>query len=156
MKVDLGISAPNTQKIVGLLNTLLADEHVLYIKTRNFHWNVVGPSFKEYHTYFEQLYTELAEKIDETAERIQTLGHDPIASMGEFLQHTRLSEDKAPGNEPLKMVQLLYKDHESIIRWLRESIETPEKANDPGTTDFMTSLLEYHEKTAWMLRSYLQ
>ncbi|MBO9636585.1 MAG: DNA starvation/stationary phase protection protein [Siphonobacter aquaeclarae] len=154
--VELGISDANIRTVTDILNTLLADEHVLYVKTRNYHWNVVGPSFIEYHEFFERLYNELAEQIDEIAERVRALGQHPIGSMAEFLKFASLKETKHPYNEPLSMIGELLHDHQALSRWLRDQIEiTESKTSDTGTTDFLTGLLRYHEKVSWMLRSYL-
>ena len=77
---------------MGSLNRLLADEHVLYTKTRNYHWNVVGPRFHSLHEFFEEVYEQLAETIDETAENVRQFGGFACGTMKEFLQFARISE----------------------------------------------------------------
>ncbi|MDF3058651.1 MAG: Ferritin Dps family protein [Rariglobus sp.] len=155
MKPNLGLSSKARETVLSLLDRLLADEHVLYVKTRNFHWNVTGLHFGPLHTLFEKQYGELAEAIDEIAERIRSLGGVAPGSMKEFLKLSRIDEQPGGQLEAEKMIAALLSDHESVIRSLRSDIEQTGKAGDAGTNDFLTGLLEDHEKTAWMLRAHL-
>jgi starvation-inducible DNA-binding protein len=153
---NIGIQDTNREEVVELLNRLLADEHVLYIKLRNYHWHVVGPQFDQLHRFFEEQYTELAESIDVIAERVRTLGGHALATMAEFVNESRLEEH--PGHYPdaNQMIVNLLEDHEAIIRHLREDQERcDEEYNDMGTNDFLIALMEAHEKLAWMLRAFL-
>ena len=157
MKTNIGISDKNRTGSVEILNRLLSDEFVLYTKTRNYHWNVKGTDFSELHKLFEAQYVELEGIIDEVAERSRSLGGNAVGTLKEYLGLTRLKE--IPGNYPVaaKMISNLLADHESIIRSLREDLTAAaEKFGDMGTSDFLTGLMEQHEKTAWMLRSYLK
>jgi starvation-inducible DNA-binding protein len=155
MTLNIGLSESNRDGVVKILNNVLADEYVLYTKTRNYHWNVVGPQFNDLHKFFEQQYEALNEMVDDVAERARSLGGKAYGTLTEFSQHTRLKEQ--PGRQPaaLPMVANLQADHEAMIRTLRADLETVmEKHNDAGTNDFLTGLMEKHEKMAWMLRSY--
>ena len=156
MQVEIGLSGQNREAIGQILNALLADEHVLYVKTRKYHWNVVGPRFKSLHELFEEQYKALADAIDEIAERARSLGVRAHGTMAEFGKHARLQED--PGYpEDLAMAANLAKDHEAVIRQLREDIDRcGDDYEDEGTADFLTGLMEKHEKAAWMLRAYVQ
>lgn len=158
MKSKIGIGTKDTQAITDILSPLLADEFVLYLKTRNAHWNVEGPDFHAVHVYFEQLYTELETIIDEAAERIRKIGHYAPATFKEYLKLTHLSEKQIEKNDSMSYIKNLLMDHESIIIYLRESLSliADKFEYDYGTEDYLTSLLEYHEKTAWMLRSHLK
>ncbi len=154
--MNIGISEKNRAGAVELLNRLLSDEYVLYTKTRNYHWNVTGPDFSELHKFFESQYEALDGIVDETAERARSLGGNSLGTLKEFLQHTSLKE--FPGDDPAakKMIANLLADHESLIQALRRDLAVcAEKYQDMGTSDFLTGLLEQHEKMAWMLRSYL-
>jgi starvation-inducible DNA-binding protein len=155
MTLSIGISESNRDSIVKILNALLADEYVLYTKTRNYHWNVVGPQFNDLHKFFEGQYEALNEVVDDVAERARSLGGKAFGTLVEFSQHTRLKEQ--PGKQPpaLTMVANLQADHEAMVRTLRADLAAVmEKHNDAGTSDFLTGLMEKHEKMAWMLRSY--
>lgn len=154
--LDIGIESENRKEVVGILNTLLADEYVLYTKTRNYHWNVVGKDFKERHEFFQEQYEKLDEMIDEIAERTRQLGGLSVATLNEFIQIANLKEN--PGEYPsdIKMISNLLKDHESTIKFLRKSAkDCDEEYNDSGTNDFLIGLMEIHEKMAWMLRTHL-
>ena len=156
MSANIGIPDENRQKVVAILNTVLADEFLLYTKTRNYHWNVTGPQFNDLHKFFESLYEALDEVIDEVAERTRVLDGRAFGTLEEFRAKARLGEK--PGAVPAArdMLATLLTDHEALIRTLREDIETVnDRLRDVGTADFLTGLLEKHEKTAWMLRSFL-
>lgn len=156
MTPQIGITNKHLQKSITLLSPILADEMVLYTKTRKFHWNVSGESFMELHKLFQGQYTELEETIDSVAERISKLGGKTIGTMKEFLDLTRLTE--SPSLYPLQkeMIKELLADHETVIIHLRKDIEEcGEKSKDAGTADFLTGLMEQHETTAWVLRRYL-
>lgn len=156
MKTNIGIADDHRQAVVAILNTLLADEYVLYTKTRNYHWNVVGPQFNDLHKFFEAQYEALDDIVDEVAERARALGGRALGTLTEFTQHGRLKE--RPGEAPAarEMITDLLADHEAVIRHLRTDLETVgSKHGDAGTNDFLTGLMERHEKTAWMLRAFL-
>jgi len=156
MSVNIGIPDDSRQKVVEILNTLLADEFLLYTKSRNYHWNVTGPQFNDLHKFFESLYEALDEVIDEVAERARALDGRALGTLEEFRTKARLGEK--PGMVPpaRDMLASLLADHEAIIRALRADVETVnDRHRDVGTADFLTGLLEKHEKTAWMLRSFL-
>lgn len=151
--VDILLEQESRSVVVKLLNMLLADEYVLFTKTFHFHWNVYGSDFKPLHSFFQDLYEELFVIIDEVAERVKALGGDACGSMQEFLAMTRLQEVVHEVPEAEEMVLLLLKDHEALIRSLRVDIETCAHVGDMGTNNFLTDLLEKHEKIAWMLRA---
>ena len=156
MKPDIGLSDANRNGVVKLLAPLLADEYVLYTKTRNYHWNVVGPQFNDLHKFFEAQYEELDAIVDEVAERVRALDGAAAGTLAEFARLTRLAE--RPGERPSAraMIAALFADHETIVRALRTDLETfAEQYGDAGTNDFLTGLMERHEQMAWMLRAFL-
>lgn len=156
MKPEIGISEKHLSGSINLLSALLADEVVLYTKTRKFHWNVCGDSFMELHKLFQSQYSELEANIDSVAERISKLGGKAIGTLKEFSQQTRLKEN--PGKNPSQkdMLKELLHDHESMVKILRHDIDVcGEKHNDAGTADFLTGMLAEHESVAWILRRYL-
>ncbi|MBO0947844.1 MULTISPECIES: Dps family protein [Fibrella] len=156
MQPNIGLEKDVLKQDNELLNAFLADLHVLYIKTRKFHWDVSGPSFKEYHEFFEEQYKELEEEIDLVAERIRQLGGRPLATMADFIKTSSLKEDHDGHIKTQEMFKRLLADHEQVIRELRDDVKTTdEELEDAGTADFLTGLMEAHEKMAWMLRKYL-
>jgi len=154
---NIGIPDGNRQSVIGLLNTLLADEYVLYTKTRNYHWNVTGPQFNDLHKFFETQYEALDDIVDEVAERARSLGGRAAGSLEEFRKLARLGEDVGKVPAARDMLAALLADHEALARSLRADVDTvTDKHKDTGTADFLTGLLEQHEKMSWMLRSFLE
>ena len=155
MKINIGISEEHLQAVSLELNRVLADEYVLYTKNRNYHWNVEGDNFMEMHKFYQSQYEELDEIIDEVAERIRALGHYSEGRLKEYIKISRLEE---PGHTSKQTEQLtnLLNDHEAIIQNLRQLITLfAEKYKDLGTSDYVTGLMERHEKMAWFIRAYL-
>lgn len=156
MKPNIEISEKNLKEVATLLNNLVADEYVLYTKTRNAHWNIQGQNFMELHKFFESQYDALDQIIDDVAERVRSLGHFSLGSLRDFLSITRLTEQHHDFSNQKQIIQTLVDDHETIIRVLRKQVTTiGETHKDAGTSDFVTGIMEQHEKMAWMLRAYL-
>jgi starvation-inducible DNA-binding protein len=157
MSINIGIDKSNRDKVARIINLLLADEYVLYTKTLNYHWNVYGPAFDQFHSFFEKQYLDLFEIIDTVAERAQSVGFRSLGTMSEFLKHTRLKEEQ-DGKTPqdLDMVKGLLNDHESIIKSLRKDTALCLKYGDGGTEHLLAEIMEKHEKMAWMLRSFIE
>ncbi|MFC0779877.1 Dps family protein [Flavobacterium sp. HJSW_4] len=157
MKTNIGIKQENISKVVDVLTKVLADEFVLYTKTKRAHWNVEGPDFYNKHIFFEQQYDAIDEIVDTVAERIRSLGHYTPATLKDFLALTHLTEELKESNDSNGFMKELLLDHESIIIYLRENINPiASEWQDAGTSDFITGLVENHEKMAWMLRAHLK
>lgn len=152
--MDTGMTEKNRQQVSEGLSRLLADSYVLYTKTQNFHWNVSGPEFYSLHLLFEKQYQELAEAIDEIAERVRALGFYVEGSLSGFKRAATLKEEE----EVLTardMIQRLVQGHESVIRQARKLAKVAEEEKDPATVDMLGRRLNAHEKMAWMLRSQI-
>lgn len=157
MKTNIGINETDRKAVSDQLGKLLADEFVLYTKTRNAHWNIEGPDFHSMHIFFESQYGEIDELMDGVAERIRKIGHYAPASLSQLLQLTHLTEKIDRKNDSQGFLKELLEDHESIIEFIRSNINPfATKYNDAGTSDFITGLMETHETMAWMLRSHLK
>src|SRR5271154_4793078 len=156
MNTQIGITDANRKAVTKQLAHLLADEFILYTKTRKAHWIVEGPDFHSMHLFFESQYEQLDEIMDSVAERIRQLGHYAPATLKEFLELTHLTEKLGGNNNSQGFIKELLADHESIIIFLRENVNRfADDFMDAGTSDFITGLMEEHEKMAWMLRSHL-
>lgn len=153
---SIGIKPGTSKKIAEFLSVLLADEFILYLKTRNAHWNVEGADFHTMHVYFEEQYTELETVIDEVAERIRKIDHYAPATLSEYLELTHLTERRDGKNDSMTYIADLLNDYQSIIIYIREQLDSLEDEIDQGTEDFVIGLMESHEKTAWMLRAHLK
>lgn len=157
MKTNIGITDENRQTIAIVLSKILADEFVLYTKTRNAHWNVEGIDFYDKHKFFETQFEQLDEIIDSIAERIRALGHFAPATLKSFLELTHLTEATRSKNDSHGFITELLADHESIVIFLRENINRfANEYHDLGTSDFITGLMQDHEKMAWFLRSHIK
>lgn len=155
--MNIGLAEEQRQGVSEILTRVLADDYTLYTKTRKYHWNVVGPQFRSLHLLLEEQYKRLNESTDEVAERIRTLGDHAIGTMAEFLEHTQLQEQSGHYPSAHGMVADLMADHETVIRSLRDDIDKCEGTyEDLGSSDFLTDLLQSHEKMAWMLRAFLE
>lgn len=156
MQVNIGLSDASRQAVAQILNAILADAYVLYTKTRNYHWNVKGPHFHDLHKLFEAQYETIDDAIDEIAERVRALGEPVLGSLKEFLAVTRLSDSTGALTAP-EMIAALLSDHEAVIRQLRGDIDAVgAQHGDTGNQDYLTGLMEEHEKMAWMLRATLE
>ncbi len=156
IKPAIGLSDAQREGVVQLLNVHLSNLHVLYIKTRNYHWNIRSPRFAELHEFFEEQYDILAESIDEFAERVRQLGGIALGTMKEFTLTATLKEQPGVVPDAQTMIENLLADHEHIIRELRGDVDrTADVFHDAGTSDFLTGAMETHEKMAWMLRAHL-
>ena len=156
MKMNIGITDKNLQAVATEMQKLLADEFVLYTKTRNYHWNIEGSNFMELHKIYESQYEQLDEIMDQVAERIRQIGHYAEGQLKDFIKLTRLGEDGYVTDQKTQLQNLL-EDHESLIRHLRKNIDDfGDKYKDAGTADFVTGIMKEHEKFAWFIRSYLK
>src|SRR5688572_2964698 len=120
MDPNIDIAPSDRAGAVKILNTLLADEYLLYTKTRAYHWNVVSPRFNDLHKFFQVQYEQLAEALDEAAERARFLGGWAAGTLTEFLELTRLKESAGRHPEAQEMIADLLADHETVIRALRQ------------------------------------
>ena len=153
-RIDIGIGTADREAIAEGLSRLLADSYTLYLKTHNYHWNVVGPMFNTLHLMFEAQYNELALAVDLIAERIRALGVRAPGSYREFAALSSITEDDdQPDAE--EMIRRLVIGQETVARTARSVFPVVERASDEPTADLLTQRLQVHEKTAWMLRSML-
>ena len=156
MRANIGISDKNSKEVANVLNKILANEYLLYTKTRNYHWNIEGTNFMEMHLFFESQYNMIDESIDEIAERVRQIGHYAQGRLKDFIKQSQLVEQEYTSDQKSQLKNLL-DDHEAIIRFLRLHIDIfADKYKDAGNADFITGLMQKHEKMAWFLRSYLK
>jgi starvation-inducible DNA-binding protein len=154
--INIGIGEADRSAIAQGLSRVLADTYTLYLTTHNFHWNVTGPMFNTLHAMFMQQYTDLWGSVDLIAERIRALGHFAPGSYADFGRLASVPDAPAQPPKALEMVRVLVTGHEAVARTARELVPVAEKAGDQPTLDLLTQRLDFHEKTAWMLRSMLE
>jgi len=150
------ISTQNNEVVVTFLNLLLADEYVLYTKTRTAHWNVDGLNNFELHVFLENQYNRLDEIIDEIAVRIRALGHFALGSLKDFLSISQISDEDNDLSNSGQTFEILLHDHLSIIRMIHHEMEPiSHELNDADTAGFLLEILYKHHKMTWMLKSFL-
>ena len=149
---ELGIE--RDELTIDFLNRLLSNYFLLYLKLWNFHWNVEGPKFGSVHKFFEELYEEFFKDIDETSERIRSIGGRPIGTMKGYLEKTELVEydDNKEVLSELDMFKEILEDYEFIIREIRNFLSTEDLDN--GTVNMLEDMIMKKEKDAWMIRSH--
>ena len=136
------------------LNQQLANLNVLYVKLQNYHWFVQGHEFFVLHEKFQHWYEELPPIIDELAERILTIGAQPIGTMRQFIEQASLQE--ANGNETAEqMMAQLERDYMKMAEEINQAIKHAEHENDAATADLLTGMASTFEKNVWMLRAYM-
>lgn len=150
----IGLESEKIQKVVELLNELLANYQVYYQNIRGFHWNVKGNRFFVLHAKFEELYNDAVEKVDEVAERVLTLGGTPLHSYAAYAKVATIKaeENVSDGDECLRAVEA---NISVLIRQEREILAAAEEAGDDGTQDLLTPYISQQEKLIWMLNAYL-
>jgi starvation-inducible DNA-binding protein len=152
--INIGIETKDRKQVCQVLSRLLADSYLLYLKTQNYHWNVTGKMFQSLHTLFEEQYKDLAEAVDEIAERIRALGEFAPGSFAAFSQVSSIKEETSiPTAE--EMIQNLVIGNEAVITTAREVITLCDDVKDEVTVDLMVERMQVHEKNAWMLRSMI-
>lgn len=138
--------------IVNKLAVILADTYALYLKTQNYHWHVKGPQFKGLHELFEMQYQELAEAVDQIAERILITGHKAPATFKEFESLKRL-QDGNSNNDANTMVLELAADNETLVNDLNQAMKLAQEHHDEGTANLLSDRIAAHEKAHWMLKA---
>jgi starvation-inducible DNA-binding protein len=150
-----GLEKKQRQAVAEIVSVLLADTYSLQLKTQYYHWNVTGPYFGPLHELFGKQYELLSAAVDEIAERIRSVGFASPGTYREFTELSNIKEDKTLPDNWQTMLKNLLDAHETVIRYLRDSIGDLQKHGDEASADMFIGRLEEHEKIAWMLRSHL-
>ena len=142
----------NSKKaLADALNGLLADYYALYLKTKNFHWHVTGPHFREYHLLFDEQATELIATTDLVAERVRKLGQDTLTSIGAIASKQRIKDNDSATNDAAKMLKELHVDNETLVKALKDAKELAEEAGDNATDGMLDDWTDEAEQRAWFL-----
>ena len=142
----------NSKKaLADALNGLLADYYALYLKTKNFHWHVTGPHFREYHLLFDEQATELIATTDLVAERVRKLGQDTLTSIGAIAAKQRINDHDSTSTDAPKMLKELHADNETLIKALKDAKDLADKAGDNATDGLLDDWTDQAEQRAWFL-----
>lgn len=150
----IGLDKDITQTLVAELNALLSSYQIQYMNARGFHWNIKGENFFELHAKFEEIYNDLLLKVDEIAERILTLGGEPLHGFSDYLTKSSISEAKniSAGRDTIAN---LLSGYSVLIAKQRSLLSLAGDADDEGTASLMSDYIKEQEKLVWMLNAYL-
>ncbi|HEU5017763.1 MAG TPA: DNA starvation/stationary phase protection protein [Pseudolabrys sp.] len=146
---DLGANA--RKDLSGALNAVLADIFAIFMKTKNFHWHMSGPHFRDYHLLLDEQSAEIFATIDVIAERVRKLGGMTLHSIGDIARHQRLADNDAPYVEPQDMLAELRDDNQRLIGAMREAHDLCDDHNDVATASFLETFIDEAEKRVWFL-----
>jgi starvation-inducible DNA-binding protein len=144
------------EQLIQQLKVILGTNFALYLKSHNYHWNIEGPNFPQYHSFLDGFYNDVFAQTDLIAEHVRYLDSYVPGSMERFLELADIEE--AVDNIPsaLSMMTQLKSDNDRFIIHLRAGIVAAEQANEPAVGNFLQDLLGAHQKKAWMLRSIIK
>ena len=144
------------EQLIQQLKVILGTNFALYLKSHNYHWNIEGPNFPQYHDFLNTFYTEVFAQIDPIAEHIRYLDSYAPGSMERFLELADIEEAVDIIPSAMDMMTQLKSDNDRYIIHLRAGVAAAEQANEPAVGNFLQDLLGAHQKKAWMLRSIIK
>jgi starvation-inducible DNA-binding protein len=145
------LSAEATKNVSGGLNAVLADVFALYLKTKNFHWHISGPHFRDYHLLLDEQADQLFAMTDPIAERIRKVGGTTLRSIGHIARLQRISDNDADYVDPLDMLAELREDNKSLAARLREVHEVVDEARDIASASLIENWIDETERRTWFL-----
>ena len=148
-RTDLSQAA--VKDITGTMNAILADVFALYLKTKNFHWHMSGPHFRDYHLLLDEQADQLFAMTDPVAERVRKLGGRTLTSIGSISRAQRLSNNDAEYVEPLEMLAELAEDNRTLAARLREAHNVCDEHRDVATASLIEVWIDETERRAWFL-----
>jgi starvation-inducible DNA-binding protein len=146
---DLGSNAVNS--VADALNGILADSFALYLKTKNFHWHVSGPHFRDYHLMLDEQAAEILGTTDDIAERVRKTGNTTLRSIGDIARHQRIRDNDAPFVAATDMLKELRDDNLALVASLREAKDIVDDAKDNATSGILDEWTDLAERRAWFL-----
>ncbi|MFL6799737.1 MAG: Dps family protein [Xanthobacteraceae bacterium] len=145
------LSSDAVREVSAALNALLADTFALYLKTRNFHWHVSGPHFRDYHLLMDEQAEQLEKSIDSLAERVRKIGGTTIRSIGHIAKLQRVKDNDDDYVPAPAMLSELMNDNKNQIQHMREAREVADKHKDVATTSLLETFIDDAEKRCWFL-----
>ena len=151
LKTPTSLSEEATQSISAALTGLLADTFALYIKTKNFHWHVSGPHFRDYHLMLDEQSAEILAMTDPMAERARKIGGTTLRSIGQIAKESRIADNDADYVDPLDMLAELRDDNGELVGRMREVHDLCDEHNDVATASLLENWIDESEKRVWFL-----
>ena len=146
-----GFSPEQVKNLSGVLNALLADFFALYLKTKNFHWHMSGPHFRDYHLLLDDQGDQIFKATDDIAERVRKIGGETIRSIGHIARLQRIADNDYDFVPAHGMLEELASDNKALVQSLRETHEIASEANDYATTSMIEVWIDEAERRAWFL-----
>ncbi|HWE84229.1 MAG TPA: DNA starvation/stationary phase protection protein [Terracidiphilus sp.] len=146
-----GFTPEQVQSITRTLNSLLADVFALYIKTKNFHWHMSGPHFRDYHLLLDEQAEQIFSISDDIAERVRKVGGETIKSVGDIAKLQRIRDNEQQNIAAQEMLRELQADNQALAFNLREAHEITSEANDFATTSLIENWIDEAERRSWFL-----
>ena len=141
----------DTKSVADALNSALADCFTLYLKTKNFHWHVSGPHFRDYHLMLDDQATQILGTTDQIAERIRKTGNTTLRSIGDIARRQRIRDNDADYVSPGDMLIELREDNLKLVESLREAKDIVDEAKDNATSGILDDWTDLAEERAWFL-----
>jgi starvation-inducible DNA-binding protein len=151
LETPTDLSADATRDISGALNALLADVFVLYMKTKNFHWHMSGPHFRDYHLLLDEQGEQIFDMTDDIAERVRKVGGTTLRSIGHVARLQRIPDNDADFVTPEDMLAELREDNKRLALEMREAHATCEEHGDVATTSLLENWIDQTERRVWFL-----
>lgn len=146
---DLGSNA--TRDVQGAMNAILADTFALYLKTKNFHWHMSGPHFRDYHLLLDEQAEQILATTDDIAERVRKIGGTTIRSIGHIGRLQRVKDNDAEFVTPADMLAELAEDNREHVKRLREAHDVADEHDDVATESLIENWIDDAERRAWFL-----
>jgi starvation-inducible DNA-binding protein len=151
LAVPDGFSVEDVKNVSSALNALLADTFALYLKTKNFHWHISGPHFRDFHLLLDEQSTQIFAIGDDIAERVRKIGGTTIRSVGHVARLQRIHDNDEDYVDPIEMLKELHKDNKAFVESLRSAHGVADKAGDYATTSLIEVWIDEAERRAWFL-----
>ncbi|HVV26493.1 MAG TPA: DNA starvation/stationary phase protection protein [Rhizomicrobium sp.] len=151
LSTQTDLSGNAIPEIAEALNGLVADSYALYTKTKNFHWHVSGPHFRDYHLLFDEQATEIFATVDELAERVRKLGARTVHSIGEIARLQTIKDNDKDFVSPADMLTELMEDNKTVIKAMRAAHDIADKHEDVATASILENFIDQAEKRNWFL-----
>jgi starvation-inducible DNA-binding protein len=145
------LKAAATREIAATMNAILADVFALYLKTKNFHWHMSGPHFRDYHLLLDEQADQIFAMTDAVAERVRRVGGSTVKSIGHIARTQRLLDNDADYVEPLDMLAELREDNKTLAARLREAHGVCEEHHDIATASLIEVWIDETERRTWFL-----
>ena len=151
LRTPTDLKAAATSEVAAAMNGILADVFALYLKTKNFHWHMSGPHFRDYHVMLDDQATQLYAMTDPIAERIRKLGGPTLRSIGHIGRVQRIADNDASYVEPSDMLSELCADNKSLAKWFRQAHEVCAKHGDIASASLIEVWIDETERRTWFL-----